>query len=76
MSYADTALDVIARISGTDRSRLNPELELVANLGFDSAKALELLVTLEERLGIEIEDDDAARLNTVGDILAYLDSRA
>lgn len=76
MSFADIALDVIARISGTDRSRLTPELELVANLGFDSAKALELLVTLEERLGIEIEDEDAARLNTVGDILAYLDSRA
>ncbi len=74
MSVAEIALDVIARISGTDRSRLTPELELVANLGFDSAKALELLVTLEERLGIEIEDEDAARLNSVGDILAYLES--
>jgi acyl carrier protein len=76
MSTADTALEVIARISGRERSRLAPELELVADLGFDSAKALELLVTLEERLGIEIDDEDAARLNTVGDILAYLEGRA
>jgi len=73
MHVAKTALDVIARISGRDASQLTPDLELVANLGFDSARALELLVTLEERLGIEIEDEDAARLNTVGDILAYLE---
>ena len=76
MSVTETALEVIARISGTDRSRLTPDLELVANLGFDSAKALELLVTLEEKLGIEIEDEDAARLNTVGDILTYLEKPA
>jgi acyl carrier protein len=48
-------------------------MELVANLGLDSAKALELLVELEESLDIEIGDDDAARLNTVGDIYAYLE---
>ena len=48
-------------------------MELVANLGLDSAKALELLVELEDQLGVVIDDDDAARLNTVGDVLAYLE---
>jgi acyl carrier protein len=48
-------------------------MELVGDLGFDSARALELLVELEDRLNIEIGDDDAAGLNTVGDILAFLD---
>jgi acyl carrier protein len=47
-------------------------MELVADLGMDSARALELLVELEDKIGIEISDEDAARLNTVGDILGYI----
>ena len=73
MSYMDIALDIIARISGVERSTIEPGMEQVANLGLDSAKALELLVELEEQLDIEIGDDDAAKLNTVGDIYAYLE---
>ena len=73
MGYTEIALDIIAHVSGKGRATLTPEMELVANLGLDSAKALELLVELEDRLGIEIDDDDAAQLNTVGDILTYLD---
>jgi acyl carrier protein len=72
MSAIDTALDVIAKVSGVDRSKLEPTMELVANLGLDSAKALELLVELEDHLEVEIDDEEAARLNTVGDILDYV----
>lgn len=72
MSHTETAVNVIARISKTDAAKITPDLELVADLGMDSAKALELLVELEDTLGIEIGDEDAARLNTVGDILGYL----
>jgi acyl carrier protein len=72
MSALDTALDVIAKVSGTARDELKPEMELVGNLGLDSAKALELLVELEDQLDMEIGDDEAAQLNTVGDILDYV----
>jgi len=73
MDHKDIALDVIAQVSGIERSKIEPEMELVAHLSMDSAKALELLVELEEKLDIEIGDEDAARLNTVGDIYAYLE---
>ena len=73
MSQTEEALDIIARISGRDRTMLKPDMELVADLGLDSAKALELLVALEDRLDLEIEDDEAGNLNTVGDIIAFLD---
>ena len=73
MNMRETALVVLAKVSGKDSDMLTPEAELVANLGLDSAKALELLVELEDRLEIEISDDDAARLNTVGDILDFVD---
>jgi acyl carrier protein len=75
MSRVDLALDIIARVSKTDRALLAPQLELVADLGLDSAKALELLVALEDRLDLEIDEDAAANLNTVGDIIAFLSAR-
>lgn len=73
MSLKETALSVIAKVSKVEVAALRPDMDLVADLGFDSAKALELLVDLEEALGIEVSDEQAARLNTVGDILAIVD---
>ena len=73
MSKKETALAVVAKVSGKEIDTLNANDELVANLGMDSAKALELLVELEDQLEIEISDEDAAKLNTVGDILAFVE---
>jgi acyl carrier protein len=73
MEYTETAVAVIAQVSKTDAAKITPEMELVADLGLDSARALELLVELEDKLGIEISDEDAAKLNTVGDIFGYLE---
>jgi acyl carrier protein len=74
MSLRDTALAVIAKVSKVEVDALSPDLDLVADLGFDSAKALELLVELEEALAIEVSDEQAARLNTVGDILVVVET--
>jgi len=73
MDLKTKALAVIAKIGATPVEQITPEMELVADLGMDSARALELLVELEEQLGIEISDDDAGQLNTVGDVLTYLE---
>ena len=75
MTNVQTAISVIAKISRLDPDAITAEMELVADLGLDSARALELLVELEDTLGVEISDEDAARLNTVGDILSYLETR-
>ncbi len=75
MNRIDPALDLIARISKTDRALLTPDMELVADLGLDSAKALELLVALEDRFDLEIDEEAAANLNSVGDIVAFLAAR-
>ena len=63
------ALEVIAKVSGEEVSSLEPDMELVADLGIDSPKALQLLVELEEALEIEISDEEAARMDTVGEVL-------
>lgn len=67
-----SALEILAELSGKKAEEIEPAMELVADLNIDSPKALQLLVEIEERLGIEISDDDAAKLDTVDDVLGYL----
>ena len=76
METKQSALEIIAELSGKDVEALAPEMELVADLGIDSPKALQLLVEIEEKIGIEISDEDAAKMDTVGDVLDYLGSLA
>jgi len=70
------ALDVIARVAKKDRGAIKPEQELVGDLGLDSPKQLHLLMELEEKLHVEIGDDEAARLSTVADVLAFIATRS
>jgi len=69
------ALAVISKLAGVPAEQLKPETELVADLGIDSPKALQLLVELEEALEIEISDDEAARMETVGDVLKFYENQ-
>lgn len=74
MSNLKIANEVLARLSGLESEALKPEMDLVADLGIDSPKALELLVELEDALGIEISDEDAARMETVADVFGFVES--
>ena len=67
-------LELLARLAKKGPEELSEEMELVGDLGLDSPKALELLIELEESLGVEIGDDAAAGLNTVGDVLGLVES--
>ncbi len=73
MDRRQAVLDVIATVCKTEVSKLKPQMELVADLGIDSPKALHLLLEIEDRLGVEIEDGEAAELRTVGDILTAIE---
>lgn len=73
--FQSRGLEVLARVAGRDAAALRPEHNLVGDLGIDSVKALQLVMQLEEELGIEISDDDAAKMDRVGDVLAYLGTR-
>ena len=76
MDMNQKALEIVAAISGKQTYELKPELDLVADLGIDSPKALQMLLDLEDALGIEISDEDAAKMDTVGDVLGYLGNLA
>ncbi len=69
MPSKQAVLEIIAEVSGVEVSSLEPETELVADLGIDSPRALQLLVELEDRLEIEIGDEAIEKLETVGSVL-------
>ncbi|MEE8278289.1 MAG: phosphopantetheine-binding protein [Thermoanaerobaculia bacterium] len=69
MARKQAVLEIIAEVSGVEVSSLEPETELVADLGIDSPRALQLLVELEDRLEIEIGDEAIEKLETVGSVL-------
>jgi len=68
----EDALKILAEISGTAETEIRSDMDLVADLGIDSPKALRLLVRLEDDLDVEISDEEAARMNSVGDVLNFL----
>lgn len=72
----DDVLAIIARVSGKAPAALAPGSDLAVDLGIDSPTALELLMALEDAFGIEISDDEAARLETVGDVVDLVVGRA
>ena len=76
MDHRQETLDLLATISGRPAEELTDGLHLVADLGIDSPKALRLLVELEDRLDVEIEDEEAASLKTVGDVLVFVERAA
>lgn len=68
-------LSLLAEICDLPEGELHEDQELVADLGLDSPRALQLLVRLEDELGIELSDEEAARLATVGDLLSSVAAR-
>lgn len=72
MDKLERARGAIAKVAGTDPASLERSQNLLVDLGIDSPKALALLVELEEALSIEISDEAAAGMESVGDVLDYV----
>jgi acyl carrier protein len=67
-------LDCLHEVTGVTRSQVVPSRHLL-DYGVDSILAVELLVSLEDRLGIEIPDEVVFRLRCVDEIVRYLGPR-
>ncbi len=52
------------------------EASFTKDLGADSLDTVELVMALEEEFGIEISDEDAEKIQTVGDVSRYIDEHA
>jgi acyl carrier protein len=70
----DRAKEIIAKSLGIEASQLTPEAKFVEDLGADSLGVVELVMALEEEFSVDIPDEDADKLKTVGDAMNYLKS--
>ena len=68
----DRVKEIIAKELEVDTKQLTPEAKFIEDLGADSLDIVELVMALEEEFGIDIPDEDADKLRTVGDALNYL----
>ena len=60
---------------GVDEAEVTMEASFVDDLGADSLDTLELVMALEEEFGIEIPDEDAEKIVTVGDAIKYIQEK-
>ena len=68
----DKVKEIIAKELEVDVKNLAPEAKFIEDLGADSLDIVELVMALEEEFGLDIPDEDADKLKTVGDALKYL----
>ncbi len=66
---------IVAKTLNVDEEKVTLEANLVEDLGADSLDAVDLIMSLEEEFGMEIDDDSAQQAKTIGDLVAYIEER-
>ena len=72
MSVFDRVKAIIVDQLGADESEVTMEASFVDDLGADSLDIVELVMALEEEFDIEIPDDEAEKIRTVGEAVKYI----
>ncbi|MDH3496821.1 MAG: acyl carrier protein [Gemmatimonadota bacterium] len=68
----DKVKDIIAEELGVEREKLTNDASFMEDLGADSLDQVELVMAFEKEFDIDIPDEEAEKLRTVGDALKYL----
>ena len=68
--------DIIAETLGVKKTEVVPAASFIDDLNADSLDIVELVMTMEEEFDLDIPDDDAEKMKTVGDVVKYITSKA
>jgi len=69
----DRLKKIVVEQLGVDEAEVKPEASFVDDLNADSLDLVELIMSLEEEFGMEISDEDAEKIKTVGDAQEYIE---
>ncbi len=67
--------DIVAEQLGKDAQDITMDSTFVEDLGADSLDVVELVMALEDEFDIEIDEDEAGNISTVGDVVDYIKAR-
>ena len=72
MSLEQEVIDIVVEQLGVDPEEVTADKKFVEDLNADSLDQTELIMTFEEKLDLEISEDEAQELKTVGDVISYI----
>jgi acyl carrier protein len=72
MSLEERVAEIIVEQLGVTREEVVPEASFIDDLGADSLDIVELVMAMEEEFDVEIPDEDAEKIQTIGAAVAYL----
>ena len=70
---ADRVKKIVVEHLGVEEDKVTPDASFIDDLGADSLDIVELVMAFEEEFGVEIPDDAAEKINTVGDANKYIE---
>ena len=73
MSVEERVVNIIVEQLGVDTAQVTEHAKFVEDLGADSLDTVELVMALEEEFSIEIPDEDAEKITSVGDAVKYIE---
>ena len=76
MAVTEKVKSIIAEQLGVKQEEVTLEASFIDDLGADSLDTVELVMALEEEFGVEIPDEDAEKITTVGDAVKYIEEKA
>jgi acyl carrier protein len=68
--------EIIVNKLGVDEGQITPEASFTNDLGADSLDTVELVMEFEKAFNLQIPDEDAEKISTVGDAIKYLQEKA
>jgi acyl carrier protein len=75
-SIEEKVKDIIVEQLGVNPEQVTPIASFIEDLGADSLDTVELVMAFEEEFGVEVPDEDAEKLQTVGDVVKYIEERS
>ena len=76
MAVADKVKSIIVEQLGVDEEEVTSDASFVEDLGADSLDTVELVMALEEEFDLEIPDEDAEKITSVGDAINYINANS